>query len=191
MNAWHRVMIVLICLVLLIPVSLVYAQDQAGETHTKLERQVLTMLSGIEHFPSAEDWKALSPEGNAVLMRLAADEKQWPIRRARALLALGYRPSEKVKVFLADVMKWKGHLASMLHRHALAALATGFGGEAFSIIAPRVKAADYFEQEAAVRALGVLATPEAVQLLEKTRESAPASPLAETIRAELEKLRKP
>lgn len=56
-----------------------------------VREQVETYLSTIDVTVTAQQWQALGPEAAAVLMEIASSDQQLPLRRARAVEALGMR----------------------------------------------------------------------------------------------------
>lgn len=56
-----------------------------------VREQVETYLSTIDVAVGAPQWQALGPAATAVLMEIASSDQQLPLRRARAVEALGMR----------------------------------------------------------------------------------------------------
>jgi hypothetical protein len=56
-----------------------------------VREQVETFLTTIDVAVTPQQWQALGPDAAAVLMEIASSDKQLPLRRARAVEALGMR----------------------------------------------------------------------------------------------------
>jgi|GEM_PF-6962024 len=132
---------------------------------SKLKQQVLTMLSGIEKFPSEQEWKKLPKDGIEVLKVIVLDEKQWPSRRTRAILALSYFKSDDIKNFLISILSIEDQIAPMLKRKAVRALAKTYGEKSVSSIAVLLKEKDYFIREAVVNSLVLIGSNQAFSIL--------------------------
>ncbi len=171
--ALFRCFFAVFSILLLTSVSDLHAQqatDSDLDSLSDLQRRVLVMLSGYETFPNAEQWQALEPEAADELMTIATDVKQWPLRRARAVLALAYFPTKPVLQFLSDLFTREDPIAPMLRRKAIQALATGFPKEAVSVIKPNLQSTDFYLREVTIDALLQIRSPQAMGVLKQHRQ---------------------
>lgn len=152
----------------------------------RTRNQVLNMLSGIEHFPGPDKWKALNADGIKVLRWVAMDPTHWPIRRARAVIALGHIGGEESRELLVQVLALNDRIAPMLKRHAMSALAHGWGERAIDWIQPHLADSDFFVREAAVRSLAAIGTARAFELIRERKAVEPEAALRKTITQALE-----
>lgn len=147
----------------------------------ELKSQVLAMLSGFEHFPSAEAWSKLPKDALKVLKSVAADREQWPTRRSRAVIALGYFPQYDVRRFLEGLLRIDDPIAPLLRRKAIRSLARAFGDQAIRIIQPYLKDEDFFVRETVIKSLGSIGTPKAIALIHDYKTVATTPVMLKTI----------
>jgi HEAT repeat protein len=133
--------------------------------------QVRQLLSGYEQGPSAEQWRALGPGTLAVLVALYDDPAEPPYVRLRAVGAAAHYPGPAARTFLLAVARAPDQ-GDLFVREAVLALGRAFGAEALADVRPFLDSRHPVVREAAGRALGAMATPEAAAALRSriTRE---------------------
>ena len=146
-------------------VSLCLSAPARGEEPSTKDR-VLELLKGYEYEPGKSDWDEIGPEAASVLMDIASDSGQIKIVRARALLALGFFPQDKVRIFIVDLLSLDEQ-DEMLVRKGLYALASGFGKDSLGDFALFMGHANDDVREAAARAVGKIVSWKSLKLLKK------------------------
>ena len=125
-------------------------------------------LSAREHAITAADVRALGAHGDRFLIAAAGDVKASRWRRARALIALRFAPSEESLAFLRAVIDEKkaaSQGADVLDLAAAAASLAPYGRAALPDLLPLVVHASADVRHAAVQALGSIDAPEAESAL--------------------------
>ncbi len=152
---------------------------RAGE----LRDDVLSQLSGIEAPPSAQSLAALGPNVVLELMELAQDDTIPRSKRARALHALGWFPSDGTRAFLRVALAGDD---ALMRRKAVYALGMGWNDEALPDIDHALSNEDDVQLRiAAAKALGQLGTPASQELLEHRLSVEPNPTVQTTIRKAL------
>ncbi|MDP2306273.1 MAG: HEAT repeat domain-containing protein [Pseudomonadota bacterium] len=125
-----------------------------------LRTKMIDLLSAYEEPPSAADWRALGAGAGAELYSLAQDTTLSHTRRAGAVYALGFFPTDANRAFLAGLVATDASDA-LLRRKAVYALGAGWGDGALSELTGALSAPDTQLRVAAARALGKVGTPSA------------------------------
>jgi len=145
---------------LAIPLALLALPALAGD----LRQQVLEQLGGIEDAPTQASLSALGPGVAAELMELAEDTTLPHTRRARALHALGWFPSEETHAVLTAALDGQDALFA---RKAAYALANGWGERALDDLSRALSSDDVQLRIAAANALGNVGTEASKALLDQ------------------------
>jgi HEAT repeat protein len=128
--------------------------------------QVEALLGGIEYVPSAQQWQALGPQGEATLRQIAADPATPRSRRGRALSALAHFPSPETRLLFERLLADEQQPV-LLRRKALVAAANAFGPQALPTLQPYLQHPDQRLRESAALAISAIHTPEARALLQE------------------------
>lgn len=107
----------------------------ASAADPALERQVMDLLGAYEAGPTAQELQALGPGVDEILRSVALDERRVVNERARAMVSLGWFPTDGNHTLLLDTARDTAQ-ASILRRKAVAALATGWPSSAATELAP-------------------------------------------------------
>lgn len=129
-----------------------------------LRARTIELLSAYEEPADAADWQRLGPAAGAELYAIARDATMAPSRRARAVHALGWFPSDEHRVYLAGLAADEAG-DTLLRRSAVHALANGWGDAAVPTLATALKSDDVQLRAQTAKALGRVATPAAKQAL--------------------------
>lgn len=147
-------------LLLLVGVALAQQVDDA---------KLMDLLRQLDDAPTQADYDALGPEVGASLLAVAQDDSQSHSVRARAIVALGWYPSDEGRVWLeATLAQADGD--SLYRRKSAHALATGWGVDALPALTPALASDDVQLRMATARAVGALEDPAATQLLQARLE---------------------
>lgn len=176
----RRLMVACLCLACLGVAAPALAQDSA-----QARGQVEALLGGIEYVPSAEQWQALGPQGEAALREIAADAKQPRTRRGRAMSALAHFPSPQTQALVQQILADPG-APVLLKRKALRTATVAFGEQGLALAQPFLHHEDKRLRESAILAIGQLKTPQARQLLQARLDVEPAPYLKEVLHQTLE-----
>lgn len=122
---------------------------RAGE----LREPVLTLLSGVEDPPDAQSLQRLGAGVGDELLEIAQDGEVARTRRARAVHALGWFPSDASRSFLDQTLASSDRLLS---RKAAFALATGWGDGAVPLLTQALSDEDTQLRIASAQALGLI-----------------------------------
>lgn len=125
-------------------------------------------LGGREHAVSAEDVRALGPHADRVLIGVASDARVSRLRRARALLALRFAPSDESREFLRAVIADKRACvegADVLDLSAAITSLSPYGREVLADVLPFAAHASADVRHATVVVLGAMQAPEAQSAL--------------------------
>ena len=141
------------------------AEDPPSPDEVQAKSRVSSLLKGFESVPTQAEWLALGPGTAEVLLEIANDTSERDMIRARAIIALGYFPSdhstETLKILLASETN-----SEFLRRKAVRALATSLGDASLTTIAPYVEHKSVHMRESAIRAVASVKSPQAKALLE-------------------------
>jgi hypothetical protein len=130
--------------------------------------QAADFLGAREHLITAADVRGLGVHGDRVLIAAASDLKASRWRRARALIALRFAPSEESLAFLRAVIDEKkpaSQGADVLDLAAAAGSLAPYGRAALPDLLPLVVHASADVRHAAAQALGTIDAPEAESAL--------------------------
>ncbi|MES2644667.1 MAG: HEAT repeat domain-containing protein [Myxococcota bacterium] len=148
----------------LVVMLLVAALSPAARADEALRAKVIDLLSAYEEPANAADWRGLGAGAGAELYVLAQDGTLSPTKRAGAVYALGFFPTDTHRALLASLASTDGTDA-LLRRKAVYALAAGWGDGALSELSRALAAPDTQLRVAAARALGRVGTPGATAAL--------------------------
>lgn len=128
-----------------------------------LRAHCLEMLSAYEDPAGEAEWRALGTGAGAELLAIAKDSSLSHTKRANAVVALGWFPSDASRTYLNTLAGTDGE--SLFRRKAVYALGNGWGDAAVSDIARALAAPDGQLRAAAARSLGKVGTPAAKDAL--------------------------
>ena len=140
------------------------AAAPAAHADEALRAKVLDLLAAYEEPADAAEWRALGAGADAELRAIATDAALSPTKRAGAVHALGYFPTEANRALLVGVLAGPGGDA-MLRRKAVYALGNGWGEGALPELTAALADTDVQLRVATIRALGRLGTPKAQEAL--------------------------
>ncbi len=146
---------------LVVPVLLLLASGAWAGEH---RQTVLDLLGAYEEPPKQAELVALGAGVDAELMAIADDGAVPHSRRANAVIALQWFPSDTVRTFL--VAHLEPGADALLRRKAATSLGA-FGPVAVPDLTKALADADVHVRAAAARALGTIADPSARQALEQ------------------------
>ncbi|MDP2317375.1 MAG: HEAT repeat domain-containing protein [Pseudomonadota bacterium] len=149
---------------ILLVMLLVAVATPSARADEALRGRVLDLLSAYEEPASAADWRALGEGAGAELYAVAQDTSLSHTRRAGAVYALGFFPTEAHRAYLAALATTDG-ADSLLRRKAVYALGAGWGDRAVPDLARALAAPDSQLRAATARALGKVGTPTAQEAL--------------------------
>lgn len=141
----------------LLVMLLVAALAPSARADEALRAKVVDLLSAYEDPAGAAEWRALGVGAGAELYALAQDTSLSHTRRAGAVYALGFFPTDTHRALLAGLATTEGSDA-LLRRKAVYALGTGWGDGALPELSRALAAPDTQLRNAAARALGKVAT---------------------------------
>lgn len=147
-----------------------------------LREPVLAALSGIEDVPSADDLRAIGDGVDAELLELAQDQSLSHTKRARAVHALGWFPTDSNQAWLKSTLAADD---ALLARKAAYALANGWGDAAVPLLQPALASTDVQLRLATVRALGNVGTAPARAALDARLQVEANAEVKDTIRQTL------
>ncbi len=125
-----------------------------------LRARCLELLSAYEEPAKEADWRALGAGADAELLAIAQDSSLSHTRRANAIHALGWFPTEASRAFLVSLAGNEVGDA-LFRRKAVHALANGWGDGALSELATALASPDVQLRAATARALARVGTPAA------------------------------
>lgn len=157
------------------------AADPTGlsaESQTRL----MGLLRAYEYQATADDFAKLGEGTRDALIAVALDEAEAPLVRGRAAFALGWFPDETSRRTLTGLLA-RPELSDLILRRALDGLATGFGEDAVSTIAPYLDDERTAVRETAAGALGRIGGAKALRALRRRVDREPD----EVVRGALER----
>jgi hypothetical protein len=126
------------------------------------------LLGGREHVITAEEVRALGQNAGRILMGVFSDAHQSRLRRARALLALRFVPSDEVREFLRTVVHDRREAVegadALDLAYAISALSP-YGRDVLAELLPFLAHRSSDVRSAAVSTLGASGAPEAESAL--------------------------
>jgi hypothetical protein len=136
--------------------------------------RIVTLLSGYEYFPTAEDLTAVTPDPVPYLLAMVYDTGgRWlPTHHHRAVAALAYYPTPSVWAQLTYLLEAPGTPELMRH-HVINALANGFGEAALGRLEPVLYDEDLQLRLTAVSAIGEIRTSRSARALETALSAEP------------------
>lgn len=143
-----------------------------------LRNQVLEQLGGIEDVPTSASFVSLGPTVGQELRDIAVDSTVTLSKRARAVHALGWFPSDDSHAFLINTLS---STEPSLARGAVHALANGWGEAAIPDIERALAAEDVQLRMAATKALGRLPGVPSREALNRRLSVEPSPAVRESI----------
>ena len=144
-------------LVLLLAVASPAFADEA------LRARCLDLLSAYEDPAGEAEWRALGAGAGAELLAIAKDSSLSHTKRANAVVALGWFPTDDARGYLATLAPTDGE--SLFRRKAVYALGAGWGDAAVPDLSKALTSPDNPLRAAAARSLGKVGTPAAKDAL--------------------------
>lgn len=129
---------------------------------------VLTLLSAHHGLPEAERFEAAVSDPSAALFALLAEEELNPIFYDRAVAALAYWPSDRVRALYDALLDDPGR--EMVRHRVMGHYAQAFGAQAVPAVAVFLEATDVQLRLTAVHVLAALNAPEAQAALQQASE---------------------
>lgn len=123
---------------------------------------VIAMLSGFEHAPSIQEWRAFGPQLVPVLSRIASDPQQPGFVRLRALQAASAFSTPAARAMLRRAIASEDPLFA---REGALALARAFGARAIRDVAVLLSHDDVAVREGVIAALASIDDPRARERL--------------------------
>jgi len=149
--------------VLLLPAAAFgQSQGMSAESRAKLDK----LLMAYEHRPTAEEFLALGDGVRDALIGIAQDEEKAALLRGRAVTALAWYPDDVSRRCVESLLD-RPELSDIILRPAIATLAKAFAGAAVSRIMPYLDDERSAVREEAARALGDIATADALRALRR------------------------
>ncbi|MBN1774752.1 MAG: HEAT repeat domain-containing protein [Deltaproteobacteria bacterium] len=128
--------------------------------------RMMGLLRSYEYQPTADDFVQLGDGARDALVEVALDEAEQPLIRGRAAYALGWFPDEVSRRTLTGLLA-RPELSDLILRRAIDGLATGFGEDAVSCIAPYLDDERTAVRETAAAALGRIGGAKALRALRR------------------------
>lgn len=128
--------------------------------------RMMALLRSYEHQPTAADFRQLGEGARDALIEVALDEEELPLVRGRAAYALGWFPDEISRRALEGLLA-RPDLSDLILRRAIDGMATGFGEDAVSSIAPYLDDERTAVRETAAEALGRIGGAKALRALRR------------------------
>jgi len=149
----------------LIAFSLAFAPASFAQDVVVAYDNLISVLSGRHGMPDSAYFARLEPKSaTETLMKIAGDEKVFPVARARAMLALAYFKSGEAARMVAD--KAANDKNPYMRSSAYEALGNMEGANAVKAIGEGLKDDDVMVRLSAIRSLGRVGGPEAKKLIE-------------------------
>lgn len=149
----------------LIAFSLVFTSTSFAQDVVVPYGDMVSVLSGRHGMPESDYFARLKPElARETLIKIAGDEKVFPVARARAMLALSYFKTGETASLVAD--KAVNDKNAYIRSSAYEALARMEGEKAIKTIGEGLKDADVMVRLSAIRSLGRIGGQEAKQMME-------------------------
>jgi HEAT repeat protein len=149
--------------------------------------QLLGLLRAIEYQPTADDFVKLGDGVRDALVAVALDEAEVPLVRGRAAYALGWFPDATSRRTL-DGLLARPELSDLILRRAIDGLATGFGQDAVSSIAPFLDDERTAVRETAAAALGRIGGSKALRALRRRVDREPNDVVRATVEQEIRRI---
>jgi len=130
--------------------------------------QIVTLLSGYEYFPTAEDLTAVAADPVPYLLTIAYDsEARWlPTHHHRAIDALAYFPTAECHEHLVYLLT-SDQTPELMRHHVINALANGFGDAALAELEPFLQSDDLQLRLTTVAAIGTIESSRSVEVLQQ------------------------
>jgi len=155
----------------------------SAEAHARM----MGLLRAYERQPTADDFTRLGPGARDALIEVALDEAEPPLVRGRAAYALGWFPDDVSKRALLELLAHPD-LSDLILRRAIDGLATGFGRDAVSAIAPYLDDERTAVRETAAAALGRVGGPAALRALRRRAGRETDDVVRETLEREIRRI---
>lgn len=150
--------------------------------------QLRALLSGFEHTPDAQTWRALGPEALPVLIDLYDDADAPQYVRLRSVHAVSFYPSPATRTFLLAVARAPGQ-SDLFVRQAVLSIGRAFGARAVDDIRPFLSHEEPVVREGAATALGRVHTGAALSALRGRLSVEPSAQVREVIERSLRETR--
>jgi len=158
------------------------AKQPTDEVKTRVE----TLLSGIEHVPTPQDWSAVGEPAVPVLIEIVRDRNAKIVTRGRAAIGLGYFDTDASKQTLR-MMLIDSSTPKLLLRKSIVALVKLEGNGSIDAIAVHLDHGAKRVREQAIKSLGELRTEPARAALGERAKVEPSKYLKDLIATELQK----
>lgn len=142
--------------------------------------QLRALLSGFEHTPDAQTWRALGREALPVLIDLYDDADAPPYVRLRAVHAVSFYPTPATRTFLLAVAA-APRQSDLFVRQAVLSLGRAFGARAVDDLRPFLSHDEPVVRESAAAALGRVRTDAALSALRGRLSVETSAQVRETI----------
>lgn len=145
----------------------------AGPADADVRSSLDALLNAEEVRVSAKTLHALGPTVPDLLIEVAADRAEDPLRRTRAIALMKYFPqNQRVSDFLLEAVSHPPDNPVIL-RSALLALGRQAKAKAVDALAPHLSSSDPLERAAAAKGLAATNDPKAKVLLERAANQEP------------------
>ncbi|MBF0291056.1 MAG: HEAT repeat domain-containing protein [Nitrospinae bacterium] len=145
--------------------SLVFASTSFAQDVVVSYGDMVSVLSGRHGMPEGDYFARLKPDSaRETLIKIAGDEKVFPVARARALLALTHFKTSETASIVAD--KAVNDKNAYIRSSAYEALGNMEGEKAVKTIGEGLKDTDVMVRLSAIRSLGRIGGQEAQKLME-------------------------
>jgi len=178
-------------LVALIVVALATMASVASAQHDPtidpgVRAGVVELLGSFEVEPTQKDWDKIGPGAADVLVEIAADPRQQPTMRSRAVSSLVHVESDQHE--LLQNLLANTDTPVIVRRKAMNVLAIKHPEAAIVALEPFVNSDQPRLRESAIRALGLVARPEARVLLQERLKVEPRKYLKDEIKVSLDRI---
>ena len=156
-------------------------------------RTLVGYLGGCNYRPSRKVLDRLGPDIDVALIHIAADVRERPTVRGRAVAALAVYPTRRTRHYLESLLYERNLFGTatgtLLRRQALRSLGLGFGDAVVPTVAALREDPDPQIREACAHALGDTASLRAVRVLEAWLPNEPELAVRSAVDQALDQLR--
>jgi hypothetical protein len=168
--------------------SLVFASASFAQDVVVAYDNLISVLSGRHGMPDSAYFARLEPKSaTETLMKIAGDEKVFPVARGRAMLALANFRSTETATLVAD--KAANDKNPYIRSSAYEALGNMEGEKAVKTIGEGLKDTDVMVRLSAIRSLGRVGGPEARKLIEDNMQVEKSPTASAVMKKSLEQMR--
>lgn len=172
----------------LVAFSLVFASTSFAQDVLVPYDDMISILSGRHGMPENSYFAKLQPDAaRETLMKIAVDEKVFPLARGRAMLALTYFRSGEASRLVAD--KAVNDKNPYMRSSAYEALANMEGATAVKTISEGLKDPDVMVRISAIRSLGMVGGQEAKKTIEDNIQVEKHPTVSAVMKKSLEQMR--